>query len=207
MKGILVIYLTSTIGFSASAGTGISHGFNMLCMFTPLIGAIVADSCWGRYKTILVISLVYALGNLVLAVTAIPALGATEGNWYGPIIGLVIIGFGRTGGIKPCVSAFGGDQFDESEKEKSRRFFSFFYGAINAGSLLSLFITPFFKGNVQCFGGPCYFLAFGVPAVLMVVAVICFVVGGLGGAYVKVQPKGSVFKEVFKCVTHALGRK
>lgn len=206
MKGILVIYLTSTIGFSPSAGTAISHGFNMLSMFTPLIGAVIADSCWGRYKTILVISLIYALGNVVLAVTAIPSLGATEGNWYGPMIGLLIIGFG-TGGIKPCVSAFGGDQFDESEKEKSQKFFSFFYAAINAGSLLSLFITPFFKGNVQCFGGPCYFLAFGVPAVLMVVAIMFFVIGGLGGAYVKVPPKGSVFKEAYMCVSHALSRK
>ena len=28
----------------------------------------------------------------------------------GPVLGLILIGLG-TGGIKPCVSAFGGDQF------------------------------------------------------------------------------------------------
>ena len=68
-------------------------------------GAVIADSCWGRYKTILVISLIYALGNVVLAVTAIPSLGATEGNWYGPMIGLLIIGFG-TGTTKAFFGIF-----------------------------------------------------------------------------------------------------
>lgn len=196
------------IDFTPSEATGIAHGFNMLCMFMPLIGAIIADTCWGRYKTILVISLIYALGNVVISVTAIPDLGGSKGNWYGPIVGLVVIGFG-TGGIKSCVSAFGGDQFDESEKgkEKSTKFFSFFYAAINAGSLISLFVTPIFKGNILCFGKPCYFLAFGVPAILMIIAVVFFVIGGLRGGYVKVPPKGSVIKDACSCINYALKRK
>ena len=60
------------------------------------------------YRTILYVSLVYALGNLVVSMTALPPLGMGEAA--GPMIGLLLIAIG-TGGIKPCVSAFGGDQF------------------------------------------------------------------------------------------------
>ena len=57
-------------------------------------------------------------------------------------LGLALIGLG-TGGIKPCVSAFGGDQFALPEQEEQlRSFFSVFYFSINAGSTLSTFITP-----------------------------------------------------------------
>jgi hypothetical protein len=60
---------------------------------------------------------------------------------------------------------------------------------MNIGSLISAFITPilrskrylldkkkisscnYFIGDVQCFGYDCYPLAFGVPAVLMLIAI------------------------------------
>lgn len=57
------------------------------------------------------------------------------------IAGLVIIGFG-TGGIKPCVSAFGGDQFNPSHLRMISMFFSVFYFTVNVGSTLSTVITP-----------------------------------------------------------------
>lgn len=88
------------------------------------------------------------------------------------MLGLLIIAFG-TGGIKPCVSAFGGDQFVRPQQDKQlEQFFSVFYFSINAGSLLSTFLTPILREDVQCFGDDsCYSLAFGVPAILMLIAV------------------------------------
>lgn len=51
-------------------------------------------------------------------------------------------------------------------------FFSLFYFAINAGSLLSTFITPILRNDVECFGNTsCYPLAFAVPGVLMVISI------------------------------------
>jgi solute carrier family 15 (oligopeptide transporter), member 1 len=87
-------------------------------------------------------------------------------------VGLVLIGLG-TGGIKPCVSAFGGDQFVIPEQERQlQQFFSIFYFAVNGGSLLSTFITPILREDVKCFNyDSCYSLAFGVPAILMVVSI------------------------------------
>ena len=88
------------------------------------------------------------------------------------MVGLAIIAFG-TGGIKPCVSAFGGDQFVRPQQDKQlEQFFSVFYFAINAGSLISTFVTPILREDVHCFGEEsCYSLAFGLPAVLMVIAI------------------------------------
>jgi solute carrier family 15 oligopeptide transporter 1 len=88
------------------------------------------------------------------------------------IVGLLLIAIG-TGGIKPCVSAFGGDQFKVPQQEKQlQQFFSLFYFAINSGSLISTFLTPVLREDVKCLDqDTCYPLAFGVPAVLMIVSV------------------------------------
>jgi len=88
------------------------------------------------------------------------------------IVGLLLTSIGA-GGIKPCVSSFGGDQFVVPDQEDHlRKFFSVFYFTINAGSLLSTFITPELRKSVQCFGkDSCFPLAFGVPAILMLVSI------------------------------------
>lgn len=84
-------------------------------------------------------------------------------------IGLLLISIG-TGGIKPCVSAFGGDQFTLPQQARQlASFFSIFYFSINAGSLLSTYLTPELRTQ-KCFGQPCYPLAFGVPAILMLLS-------------------------------------
>lgn len=91
---------------------------------------------------------------------------------YLAILGLVLIAIG-TGGIKPCVSSFGGDQFNLPTQEKYlQKFFSIFYFFINAGSLFSTSVTPELREGHQCFGrDSCFPLAFGVPAVLMLISI------------------------------------
>lgn len=88
------------------------------------------------------------------------------------IIGLFIMAIG-TGGIRPCVSAFGGDQFVLPDQEdRLQMYFSIFYFTINLGSFLSSTITPELRKSVQCFGkDSCFPLAFGVPAFLMIISI------------------------------------
>lgn len=87
-------------------------------------------------------------------------------------LGLFFIAMG-TGGIKPCVSAFGGDQFKLPQQEVYlSTFFSMFYLAINCGSLTSTALTPILREDVKCFGEKnCFSLAFLVPAILMIIAI------------------------------------
>lgn len=121
-------------------------------------------------RTIMYLSMVYAAGSVVLTLGAIPTLKLPASDMT--IIGLLLIAIG-TGGIKPNVSAFGGDQFKLPEQAKHlATFFSLFYLSINLGSMISTLLTPILRENVHCFGElSCYSLAFGVPGGLMIVSI------------------------------------
>ena len=116
------------------------------------------------------------------------------------IIGLLLIALG-SGGIKPCVAAFGGEQFKLPQQAAQLAiFFSMFYFAVNSGSFVSTAITPILREDVKCFGyDDCYSLAFGVPAVLMAVSIIIFVLGK--PLYKLSLPSGNMFVKVVKCVS------
>ncbi|CAG2113595.1 unnamed protein product, partial [Medioppia subpectinata] len=181
-KTILVLYFTQIIRYSDNEATEYYHLYSSLCYFTPIIGAIIADTFLGKYRTIFYLSILYAIGNIVLSYSAV---------------------------AEKSVSAFGGDQFGPGQEKHLAKFFSFFYIAINAGSLLSTSTTPIMREDVQCFGrASCYPLAFGVPAVLMIVALVLFVSGRYLTTYVINPPqKESILLKVVKCVFTSLGRK
>uniref|UniRef100_A0A8B9QKG6 Solute carrier family 15 member 2 n=1 Tax=Apteryx owenii TaxID=8824 RepID=A0A8B9QKG6_APTOW len=197
MRAVLTLYFINFFHWDENLSTSVYHAFSALCYFTPVIGAIMADSWLGKYKTIIYLSIVYVVGHLIKSVGAIPSLGNQAVHVVLSMVGLFLIALG-TGGIKPCVSAFGGDQFEEEHTSERSKFFSVFYLSINAGSLISTFVTPVLRGDVKCFGEDCYPLAFGVPAALMVLALVVFIAGS--GLYRKTPPEGNVLLEVCKCI-------
>lgn len=66
-----------------------------------IFGAIIADSWWGKFKTILWLSIVYVVGSMVIALGAVDQWSMPAGTLT--IIGLTLIALG-SGGIKPCVA-------------------------------------------------------------------------------------------------------
>lgn len=72
---VLSLYLTEYLLYSESDATVIYHTFIMFAYFFPLFGAIIADGFLGKYKTMLYISMIYAIGNMVLSLAAITPLG------------------------------------------------------------------------------------------------------------------------------------
>nr|XP_015213982.1 PREDICTED: solute carrier family 15 member 2 [Lepisosteus oculatus] len=201
MKALLTLYFLNYLHWDENLSTAVYHAFSGLCYFTPLIGALIADSWLGKFKTIIYLSIVYVIGHVVKSVGAIPDVGDTTVHVALSMLGLVLIAIG-TGGIKPCVAAFGGDQFEEEHMEERTKFFSIFYMSINAGSVLSTVITPMLRGDVQCFGGDCYALAFGVPAALMVIALVVFIAGSR--LYKRSPPQGNILLDVLRCIGFAL---
>uniref|UniRef100_A0A8C5AB64 Solute carrier family 15 member 2 n=1 Tax=Gadus morhua TaxID=8049 RepID=A0A8C5AB64_GADMO len=201
MRAVLTLYFVNYLHWDRDLSTAIYHAFTSLCYFTPVLGALIADSWLGKFKTIIYLSIVYVIGHVVKSVGAIPTVGDTSMHIALSMVGLILIAFG-TGGIKPCVAAFGGDQFEPEQVVETRKFFSIFYMAINAGSVLSMIVTPILRGDVKCFGDDCYALAFGVPAVLMVAALVVFISGS--GMYKKVPPEGNILMDVCKCIGFAI---
>uniref|UniRef100_A0A8C7FJK1 Solute carrier family 15 member 2 n=1 Tax=Oncorhynchus kisutch TaxID=8019 RepID=A0A8C7FJK1_ONCKI len=201
MKAVLTLYFINYLHWDPNLSTAVYHAFSSLCYFTPVLGALIADSWLGKFKTIIYLSVVYVIGHIVKSVGAIPSVGDSTIHIVLSMVGLILIAFG-TGGIKPCVAAFGGDQFDEEHTNERRKFFSIFYMSINGGSVLSTLITPILRGDVQCFGGDCYALAFGVPAILMVIALVVFISGS--GMYKKSPPEGNILLDVCKCMGLAI---
>ncbi|KAM6419814.1 solute carrier family 15 member 1 [Pluvialis apricaria] len=212
MRAVLVLYFKYFLQWDDNLSTAIYHTFVALCYLTPILGALIADSWLGKFKTIVSLSIVYTIGQAVMSVSSINDL--TDQNRDGSpdnipvhialsMIGLILIALG-TGGIKPCVSAFGGDQFDDDQDKQRSRFFSIFYLSINAGSLLSTIITPILRAQ-ECgihSKQRCYPLAFGVPAALMAISLVVFIAGS--GMYKKVQPQGNIMVQVSKCIGFAI---
>lgn len=165
MRAILVVFMTQYLmsqgkpdPMSENEATTWYHLFSMVNYFTPIIGAVVADVLWGKYKTIILLSIVYVLGHLALAI---------DESRIGLTIGLTLIAVGA-GGIKPCVSAHVGDQFEEKNKSLLEKIFGYFYFSINLGAAVSTLLIPVLLEDY----GP--HVAFGVPGFLMFLATIVF---------------------------------
>ncbi|KAF7215797.1 solute carrier family 15 member 1 [Nothobranchius furzeri] len=215
MRAVLVLYFKYFLRWDDDLATSIYHTFVALCYLTPILGAIVADSWLGKFKTIIYLSIVYAIGQVAMAVSAIHDITDTDRDGTPnnmtfhvvlSMVGLFLIALG-TGGIKPCVAAFGGDQFGDHQERQRRTFFSVFYLCINGGSLLSTIITPILRAqNCGIYSKQkCYSLAFGVPAALMVVALVVFIVGS--GMYYKAKPEGNIMGDVCKCIGFAISNR
>ncbi|KAH7656141.1 Proton-dependent oligopeptide transporter family protein [Dioscorea alata] len=181
----LVTYLTKKLHQGNVAAARNVTTWQGTCYLTPLIGAVLADAYWGRYWTIAVFSTIYFVGMGTLTLSAsVPAFKpsgcvasvcpeATAVQYTIFFLGLYLIALG-TGGIKPCVSSFGADQFDDTdvnERIKKGSFFNWFYFSINIGALISSSLLVWVQDN--CGWG----LGFGIPTLFMGLAIGSFFCG------------------------------
>ncbi|KAK4492996.1 hypothetical protein RD792_000035 [Penstemon davidsonii] len=181
----LVSYLTRKLNQgNVSAARNVTT-WQGTCYLTPLIGAVLADACWGRYWTIAAFSTIYFIGMCTLTLSAtVPSFkppecidsvcpSATPAQYAIFFFGLYLIALG-TGGIKPCVSSFGADQFDDTdprERVKKGSFFNWFYFSINIGALVSSSLIVWIQDNAG------WGLGFGIPALFMGIAIASFFSG------------------------------
>ncbi|KAG0239091.1 hypothetical protein BGW41_007934 [Actinomortierella wolfii] len=171
-------YFRLITGMSKEDAKVYSTTFNMLAYFFPLIGAALSDSFLGKWWTIISFSIIYLIGMIMLTVFSIPDLLGPVGKVsYGlTFLPMIVIAIG-TGGIKPCVSSHGGDQYLPSQEEAKDRFFSLFYVSINVGGLVTQFVVPIIADK-PCMGqGTCYPYGFLLPTVVFFLALVIFAIG------------------------------
>jgi POT family proton-dependent oligopeptide transporter len=183
MRSILTLFLvqqffnpTKSVALSTVAdakANALNHYFVMLAYALPFVGGLIADWFTGKYKLILYISVVYCIGHLLLS--------TFDTNLNGFTFGIIVVAIGA-GGIKSCVSANVGDQFDASNQELLSKVYGWFYFSINAGSMVSTIMIPWTYAH---YGAK---WAFGIPGILMALATAIFFSGRK--RYVRVPPQG-----------------
>jgi peptide/histidine transporter 3/4 len=184
MSSNLVLYFKHQLNQQSATASKNQSDWSGTCYITPLIGAFLADAYLGRYWTIACFSIIYVFGMTLLTMSAsIPGLRPacitkddchpTHTQSAVTFLALYLIALG-TGGIKPCVSSYGADQFDdadEAEKKHKSSFFNWFYFSINIGALIASSVLVWVQDNVGWNWG------FGIPTVTMAIAVVSFFSG------------------------------
>jgi POT family proton-dependent oligopeptide transporter len=189
------------MGKGQQTATSLTTFFQFWCYITPVFGAIVADQFWGKYKTILVFSIIYLIGLFILTLTSIPAGIASGAAFPGFIVAIIILGL-ATGGIKANVSPLVAEQYRSKSayvktlKNGNRvivtpqatyqKIFNYFYWGINIGSLSAIATTELEK-NVG------FWPAYLMPTLMYIPCIIVVILGRKH--YVQNPPRGSVFVE------------
>ncbi len=163
MRNILTVFLMTSLllaipeDLRKAEAKEVFHTFVIGVYFFPLLGGWLADRFFGKYPTIFWLSLVYCAGHACLAIF--------ENNIRGFYFGLFLISLG-SGGIKPLVTSFVGDQFDKSNRSLAQKVYDAFYWIINFGSFFASLLMPVI---LKQFGAS---VAFGLPGLLMALATL-----------------------------------
>ncbi|TKY49954.1 NRT1/ PTR FAMILY 5.10 [Spatholobus suberectus] len=175
----LINYLTGPLGQSTVTAAENVNIWSGTASLLPLLGAFLADSFLGRYRTIVFASLVYVLALSLLTLSAIlPVTTSDDGQVASPqlilfFFSLYLVAVAQ-GGHKPCVQAFGADQFDANhpEERKARSsFFNWWYFTFTAGLFVTLSVLNYVQDNFS------WVLGFGIPCIAMLIALAVFLIG------------------------------
>ncbi|KAL1542814.1 protein NRT1/ PTR FAMILY 5.10-like [Salvia divinorum] len=183
----LMSYLTGTLGQSTAAAAENVNAWSGTALLLTILGAFVADSFLGRFRTIVAASVLYVVSLGLLSMSA--ALHSSNssrcesnGSCSPPLLEVVFFFISlylvavAQGGHKPCVQAFGADQFDDEDEHELRAkssFFNWWYFSTNIGILAALSVLSYVQENLS------WELGFGIPCVLMCFALAVFVFGSM----------------------------
>ncbi|XP_071707289.1 protein NRT1/ PTR FAMILY 3.1-like [Rutidosis leptorrhynchoides] len=204
----MISYLTQELHMPITKAANTFTNFSGTGSLTPLLGAFMADSFAGRFWTITVASIIYQIGLVSLTFSAVlPKLRpppckdgeickeADTGQVAILYISLMLLALG-SGGIRPCVAAFGADQFDETdEKQKSNiwKFFNWYYFGMGVSMLVAVTVIVYIQDNIGWGWG------IGVPTIAMAFSILGFVFGY--PLYRHIYPVGSPFARLIQvCV-------
>ncbi|KAM0864454.1 hypothetical protein ACQ4PT_043908 [Festuca glaucescens] len=185
----LISYLTGPLGKSTAAAAAAINAWSGAASMMPLLGAAVADSWLGRYRAIVASSLLYIMGLGMLALSSM--FPSTEGQQCNVsadgrpscppsslqtaffYISLYLVAIAQSG-HKPCVQAFGADQFDMMDPTESlsrSSFFNWWYFGICGSGTVAVALMSYIQDNVS------WALGFGVPCMIMLLALVVFLLG------------------------------
>ncbi|URE03165.1 POT family [Musa troglodytarum] len=177
----LIVYLHTVLHGNNAANAANVGTWSGTCFLTPLFGAVVADTYWGNYKTILYSLVIYLLGMITITSSAFSASskhyqcegGSCQTASSLLFCGLYLVAIG-SGGVKAALLPFGAEQFDDEnplEREKKGAFFGWFYLCITLGALTSGIFIVWIQENID------WGLGYGIATFCMASALAAFVLG------------------------------
>ncbi|XP_034690625.1 protein NRT1/ PTR FAMILY 3.1 [Vitis riparia] len=205
----MITYLTQQLHLPLTKAANTITNFSGTASLTPLLGAFISDAYAGRFWTITVASILWQMGMTSLTLSAVlpqlrppPCKGEhqvcqeADGGQLAILHGSLLLTALGAGGIRPCVVAFGADQFDETdpkEKTKTWNFFNWYYFVMGASILVAVTVLVYIQDNVGWGWG------LGIPTTAMFLSIITFVVGY--PLYRNLDPVGSPFTRLLQvCV-------
>ncbi|PAN39874.1 hypothetical protein PAHAL_7G275900 [Panicum hallii] len=203
----LVVYLETVLhGTNLASASNVTSWFGTSYL-TPVFGAIVADTFWGNYNTILVSLVVYLLGMMLVTFSAFlpttdlcgvgsschPLLGAKNVAF----LGLYLVAFG-SGGVRAALLPFGAEQYDDDnavDRERKMSFFSWFYICVDFGMIVSGVFIVWVQQNIS------WGLGFGIATACVALAFAGFVLAT--PMYKRSMPTGTPLKSLGQVVVAA----
>ncbi|CAN6311668.1 unnamed protein product [Urochloa humidicola] len=197
----LVSYLTKVQQQSNVVAASNIASWQGTCYLSPLLGAFLADSYWGRHRTIVISLTTFTIGMLLLTLSAIvPASTHTvviSLQHAMPFLGLFLTALGL-GGIWPCVPTFGADQFDDTdgtEKAQKEIYYNWYYFAVNGGFFFASTVLVWIQDNWG------WGLGFGIPTLFSAIGIVGFLVSMKLYRYQK--PGGSALTRICQVLVAA----
>ncbi|KAK4391278.1 protein NRT1/ PTR FAMILY 5.10 [Sesamum angolense] len=185
----LVSFLTKKLGQPTATAAAQLNAWFGISSLLPILGAFVADSFAGRFRTVIVACVLYILALSFLSLSASLSSHSSKCTTASENVGcfptelrniffflaLYLVSFAQ-GGLSPCAQAFGADQFDEEDEYESKAkstFFNWWYFFSLGATLVPLLILTYIQENVG------WELGFGIPAIAMCLALVLFLSGSM----------------------------
>ncbi|KNA23238.1 hypothetical protein SOVF_026680 [Spinacia oleracea] len=181
----MVIYMTKVMQQDLKTAANSVNVWIGVTTLMPLLGAFLADAYTGRYFMILFSAILYVLSLGIFTMTQyIPSLKpcSTSSNTCQHVskvhkavyfLAAYLMAL-ATGGYKPCLESFGGDQFDDNhpkERKQKMSFFNWWNIAVCCGIFVGVTLIVYVQLNVS------WGIGFLTLTITMGVTVFIFVLG------------------------------
>ncbi|XVE70294.1 hypothetical protein DITRI_Ditri10aG0060800 [Diplodiscus trichospermus] len=203
LQANMILYLKNEYHMSNATGANVLFLWSAISNFMPTLGAFLSDSFLGRFRVIAVGTFISLLGMSLLWLTAVFPQ-ARPPDCHSQIaescaspkpvqLALLFSSFALmslgAGGVRPCSLAFGADQFNNPSNPNNGRvlqsFFNWYYASVGISIMISITVIVY----IQDAAG--WVVGFGVPAGLMLLSTVMFLVGS--PLYIKVKANKSLF--------------
>ncbi|KAG6373326.1 POT family-domain-containing protein [Boletus reticuloceps] len=202
---------SGALGGGQQLSTGLTTFYQFWSYICPIAGAYIADTYWGRYKTICWSVVLALLGHVIMIISAIPGIIGGKASTGLFLLSLIITGTGA-GGFKSNISPLVAEQYRRTKPfvittksgervivdpiKTTSRIYMYFYLFINIGALIGQITMVYAEKFVG------YWLAFMLPTIVFFISPLFLWWGH--GRYRVSPPTGSVLGTAFRVWRYAL---